>query len=556
MSTEDFVPDLSGLAGGYEILSPPLRTISNSWTYLARSLELNRDVTITLIRPTDGDEHTLNHFATDARSLSGLRHRSVVPVVEGRWLADGTFAVVRARVRGSTLEETIDSAGALPASQVATTLDQVRAAIDWARDNGIVHRHVSPESIIFQQGSGRALLELGPSPLGHGGLPDACDDSRTLGTLAYAMLAGRSHAGPRAQSLLATRPDLLPEVAGEVDALIHCDPAQGPRDVTPLIALLSGSGVAAPASATRREYATAAMVPGGPVDSKGTVVKRPFGFNARMIAAVAVLVIIGTLGMLLLNQHANADRTTARRPSRSTSNAGEVRLDTPRRDTAALAQVPAVPIPPPAVVPDTTRVDTVARLDTTPRRPIAPPETRRHEPPRGTSPSTMPSPATQTPRETTLTPPLVTPLTPPPVVVPTNPLVTPAIPGDTSARSVMFGEGCDSPTPSDQRRCLAGAVEHADSEVSVAYDRVIAALRRQANVQPNEPDPPSVDAVRASHRRWLEARDEACRNVGSGMLYARVRAECYAAQSTRRVSELATMLAGVPAPRDTLSRSP
>ena len=92
-------------------------------------------------------------------------------------------AIVRARVRGATLDQLVQTTGAMPVARVATTLEQVHSAIEWARNNGIVHRYVEADAIVFQQGSGRVLIELDPAPLGAGALPDACADARSIGRL-------------------------------------------------------------------------------------------------------------------------------------------------------------------------------------------------------------------------------------------------------------------------------------------------------------------------------------------------------------------------------------
>src|SRR5579862_62734 len=112
--TDDFTPDLSGLAADFRILTE-LRHSTRSRTYLARHVALNRDVTIRVVAaPGDGDSNSLTHFASDARTLSTIRHPAVVPVVEGRWLADGTFAIVRARARGATLDAAIQATERFP----------------------------------------------------------------------------------------------------------------------------------------------------------------------------------------------------------------------------------------------------------------------------------------------------------------------------------------------------------------------------------------------------------------------------------------------------------
>ena len=199
MATMTSPASLSELDDNYQVLTELHRT-PNSRTYLARHLELNRDVTITVVRAA-GDTAALERFAADVERLKTARHANVIPVIEGRWLGDDTFAVVRARVRGSSLDQLVSAVGPVPLPRVATTLGEVSAALDWARTSGIGNRTVSPDAMIFQQGSGRVLLAMDPAPPGSGAIADICNDTRTLGRLAWAMLAGRPYADASATPL-------------------------------------------------------------------------------------------------------------------------------------------------------------------------------------------------------------------------------------------------------------------------------------------------------------------------------------------------------------------
>jgi serine/threonine-protein kinase len=145
MPNDGFAPNLTKLERNYEILSE-LHREDASRTYLARHIGLNRDVTITVVG-AGLDDVALSHLASDARLLATIRHRNIIPIVEGIWLDGRTFAVVRARVRGSRLDQMIEKTGPVPIGQVATTIQSVRDAISWARENGIVHRRVTPSSV-------------------------------------------------------------------------------------------------------------------------------------------------------------------------------------------------------------------------------------------------------------------------------------------------------------------------------------------------------------------------------------------------------------------------
>src|ERR1043166_5692600 len=243
-TANDKAPDLTPLTDTYDFLTE-LHTSGTAVTYLGRHRELGRDVAITVVQvPGGGSNNTLTHFASDARLLSTMRHPNVAPVIEGRWLGNEAFAVVRARVRGTTLDQVLAAVGPMPLPRVGDTLAQVNSALTWARSNGVVHRQIAPENIWFQQGSGTVLLELGWSQLPAGSLPDECTDAVTIGALASAMFTGNAKDWPAAGALAAARPDLPAEVVAETEALLACTAGGAPRDVGAFLAMLGSEPAA------------------------------------------------------------------------------------------------------------------------------------------------------------------------------------------------------------------------------------------------------------------------------------------------------------------------
>jgi uncharacterized protein YecT (DUF1311 family) len=98
----------------------------------------------------------------------------------------------------------------------------------------------------------------------------------------------------------------------------------------------------------------------------------------------------------------------------------------------------------------------------------------------------------------------------------------------------------------DQRACLASAIRDNDVALNETYRRVVVALRRQANVSDDAPDPPAVEQLRRTEQSWLEWRDSVCRGVGGAPLYARARAQCFAQESARRARVLQQKLDSLP----------
>jgi uncharacterized protein YecT (DUF1311 family) len=263
MDESEFAPDLSKLDNRYQILSE-LRRARNGRIFLARHTELNRDVTIDVVHVPRGDDDALRFLASDAELLSNRRNAHVIPAIEGRWLGDDAFAMVRPRVRGSTLTQLISALGTVPTQRMSGILEQVHNALQWARANGIVNRSVAPDDIVLQQGSGRVLVAFGRDPEATE-LPNACDDVRTVGQLAWAMLAGGPPSAAPTKPLAERRPDLPPQLIHATEALITCDRDGEPPDVNAFLVSLGGiasrassSAEAAPVVVAREEQGATA----------------------------------------------------------------------------------------------------------------------------------------------------------------------------------------------------------------------------------------------------------------------------------------------------------
>lgn len=562
----EFTPDLSKLDNRYQILTE-LNRSGDARAYLARHLELNRDVIIQVLRlPAGADETSVEHLASDARTLASARHQHVIPVLEDLPLGDGAFAIVRPRVRGTTLDQLISTVGTIPNVRVADTLEQVRGALDWARSQGVVHRYVSPAGVVYQQGSGKVLVAFEPNPSLGAAPPNACDDSRTLGELAWRMLAGQRAAAARVSSLGAVRPELSKAVIREVDAMLQCDRAGDAPFVGPLISALDPSRIMVeppkPRPAAAESVAASAGVGAvqaaapltapveGPVkshvvlppvdsrrdDGEVIVVRRGLGFGARLAMAVGIAAIIVIVAILLLDhRRASSGRTAAGvTPSDTATLAtGDVALRHPDTavpyDTSAIVR-PVVPVARPAA--GTTLTTPPGTTTVVPGRPgmIAPPPMRR------------PEPAGQSPPIVSL-----------PRAAGNDSSRSDSARGDSNRQVVRdtvqpqsVGDACNSPAAADQRACLADAIRQNDLALNDAYRRVIAALRRQANVSDEQPDPPSVDQLRRTEQSWLEWRDATCRGVGDPPLFARARADCFARESARRTHVLQQKLDSLP----------
>ena len=591
----EFAPDLSKLDNRYQILGE-LRRAENGRIFLARHTGLNRDVTIDVVRVPRGDDDALRFLASDAELLSSRRHAHVIPVIEGRWLGDDAFAMVRPRVRGSTLTQLISALGTVPTQRMSAILDQVHNALEWARVNDIVNRSVAPDDIVLQQGSGRVLVAFGRDPEATE-LPNACDDVRTIGQLAWAMLAGGPPAAAPTRPLAERRPDLPAKIIQDTEALITCDRDGAPPDVNAYLVSLGGlppraSDVGAPTIAASDEAIDAAL--DDEVTEESPVLENKAEPTiVEPVEAVAVetsaVVVASQEERPLSGEIKTLPKVieTPDRPGATVGAGSDGEVVIVKRSgmgfgarvltTAAIAAVIIAAIvlfvrrgnsSAPRMVTNTADTSALAggdvalrgqqhRSDSAPSAPVTVvPQPGAQGAPGGAGTAASSATPTQNPASSggaprqPLSPPTQRRSEPPvstnrPTIVPPGTNDTSSLPRD-SARLRTTNEICASADPGDQRACLGQLIKENDTELNSVFRRLVTAMRRKANIADQDPEPQSLVDLREAEKKWVGDRDVACRGAGSGPRYARARAACYADQSAKRLRELRQMLDSIP----------
>jgi len=98
---------------------------------------------------------------------------------------------------------------------------------------------------------------------------------------------------------------------------------------------------------------------------------------------------------------------------------------------------------------------------------------------------------------------------------------------------------CASPSPADQRACLAMRLAEHDRELNTVYQELIRRMRQRA--RSGRRDPPEVARLRVEQRTWVNQRDVECQRQGrgrEGALWAPVRAACLGEIADYRAAEL------------------
>jgi serine/threonine-protein kinase len=202
------------IAGRYE-LEELVGTGGMSSVFRAHDRLLDRNVALKILHErysSDGDY--VERFRHEARAAAQLGHPNIVTVID-RGEQDGRQFIVFEYCDGETLKELIQRRGPLPVRDAVEIALQVATALSFAHGQGLVHRDVKPQNVLFDEhgrakvtdfGIARSLdVEQGITQTGtvlgtssyiapeqaRGERVDALTDVYSLGAVLYELLTGQ-----------------------------------------------------------------------------------------------------------------------------------------------------------------------------------------------------------------------------------------------------------------------------------------------------------------------------------------------------------------------------
>jgi serine/threonine-protein kinase len=184
--------DLAGVqAGARYRLVRELGRGATGVVYLARDVELERDVAIKLLHPhLAGTERAdaLARFFHEARVMASLRHPNVVAVLD---LDEASRRIVMELAAGGTLRDVQRDRGPRTLRGAIERHGQILSALAAAHRRGIVHCDLKPANLMFRRDAELPGVEVMLGDFGVAHLPDASGQAATgahaeaVGTLAY-----------------------------------------------------------------------------------------------------------------------------------------------------------------------------------------------------------------------------------------------------------------------------------------------------------------------------------------------------------------------------------
>lgn len=244
------------LAGKYQVEE----VISDSdlgKIYRGTHLLMEKAVTIKILSPTLAvDANIVRQFSAEAKTASRVSHPNILNVTDFNADPNGTVYIVMESAEGETLKNALERDGRMTSERAASIARQIAAALSAAHSEGVVHGHLSPETIMLTQNAAHRetvkILDIGSTAVnGSQNLeevedlkntaylspeqdsqlsePDQRSDIYSLGVIFYQMLAGET-------PFTAENPtDMMLKKTEELPAPLSAYRADLPEGIEPVI---------------------------------------------------------------------------------------------------------------------------------------------------------------------------------------------------------------------------------------------------------------------------------------------------------------------------------
>jgi len=138
------------LAGRYTLVRE-LGRGGMATVYLGTDVKLGRQVAIKLLAPATRAYLGSDRFQREVLLAAQLSHPHIVPLFEADE-ADGLLFYVMEYVEGESLRERLSRHGPLSVDDAVRIAAEVGDALQYAHENGVIHRDVKPENILLSRG--------------------------------------------------------------------------------------------------------------------------------------------------------------------------------------------------------------------------------------------------------------------------------------------------------------------------------------------------------------------------------------------------------------------
>ncbi|HXV91155.1 MAG TPA: protein kinase [Gemmatimonadales bacterium] len=114
------------------------------------------------------DREFVERFQREARTSAKLEHPNIIPIYRVGRTGRTSYFVMK-YLRGRTLASVLTARGTLPPSEIRDILCVVCRALAYAHRQGVVHRDIKPDNIMFDEHGHAMVTDFGIAKAGTGG---------------------------------------------------------------------------------------------------------------------------------------------------------------------------------------------------------------------------------------------------------------------------------------------------------------------------------------------------------------------------------------------------
>ncbi len=152
--------------------------------YLAHDPSFKRDVAVKVLprQSLDNEENSLERFTKELETIASLEHPAIVPVYDVGNENGQPYFVMRYMAGGSL--SILIQEGKLSLQDTARIIERLAVALEHAHKQGIIHRDIKPDNILFDLNDNPYISDFGVAKLTEVAV-DENTESRVVGTPGY-----------------------------------------------------------------------------------------------------------------------------------------------------------------------------------------------------------------------------------------------------------------------------------------------------------------------------------------------------------------------------------